>query len=235
MRTPLIFATALVLAPAAFAQSFYLGGSVSHSNLRSGNFAGDVQHAFGTTHYVSDAYADMGSASGGRIFGGATVASWLAIELDYTSLGKIATGYNVISIHGAIFGHSEANATAKLDAIGLSAVARTPSWQGLSGYARAGAARARLRGDQESCFFGNNGFDVPATVTCRSGSDTESQTRPVAGLGAEFRFSAAWQARLGWDRYFGVGKDFGFDAQANSTGHGQFDVDFFTAGALLRF
>jgi hypothetical protein len=235
MRTPLLFAATLALSPACLAQSFYVGGSVSHSNLRAGNYAGDVQDAYGTTVAVSNAHADMDTAAGGRIFGGVTVASWLAIELDYTSAGKIATGYDSISIHGAVFGHSETSATTKLDAIGVSAVARTPLWEGFSGYGRAGFARTRLRGDQQSCFIGNNGPGVPPTVTCTSGSDSESQTRPVAGLGLAYKITHCWEARLGWDRYFGVGKDFGFDGQGNSTGHGKFDVDLFTAGALFRF
>jgi len=235
MRTSLLFAAALACAPAAFAQSFYAGGSVSHSNLRAGDYAGDVQDAYSTLIAVSNAHAGMDTTTGGRIFGGVTVASWLAIELDYTSAGKIATGYDSISIHGAILGHSETHGTAKLDAIGVSAVARTPEWEGFSGYARAGFARTRLRGDQQSCFFGNNGPNVPPTVTCRSGSDTESQTRPIAGLGVAYKITHCWEARLGWDRYFGVGKDFGFDSQGNNTGHGKFDVDLYTAGALFRF
>ena len=44
-----------------------------------------------------------------------------------------------------------------------------------------------------------------------------------------------WEARIGWDRYFGVGKRFGLDAQGNASGHGESDVDQFTAGVLYRF
>jgi opacity protein-like surface antigen len=233
MRMHILFALAvLALAPAAHAQQkFYVGGSLSHSNLRAGDYGSDVQDAYGTLIATSDAYAKMDAATGGRIFGAMTLTSWLALELDYTSAGKIASGYDSISIHGAILGHSETNTTGKLDAYGIAVVARTPSWEGFSGHARAGVARTRLRNDTQSCFFGN----FPPAVTCASQSTTENQTTTVAGLGVDYKITHCWEARLGWERYFGVGKDFGFDEQRNIAGHGKFDVDLFTVGAYYRF
>jgi len=65
-----------------------------------------------------------------------------------------------------------------------------------------------------------------------------SQTRPVAGLGLEYRVSDHWEARLGWDRYFGIGKSlepYPFTSTARVPGPGKFDVDFVALGAAYRF
>jgi opacity protein-like surface antigen len=236
MRTLLFAAaaTALIL-PATHARSEpYVGASLGHSQLRADDYGANLQEAFTTLFAVSQARLDMDRTAGGRIFAGMNVAPWLALELDYTNLGTVANEYHFISIHGAILGHSEVAGRSKVDALGLSAILRARLWEGFTGHLRAGVARTRLRGDQESCFHGS----VPPTITCASHGGDVSQTRPVAGLGLEYRVSDHWEARLGWDRYFGIGKSpesYPFTSTASVPGPGKFDVDFFAFGAAYRF
>jgi hypothetical protein len=213
------------------ALAFYLGASLGHSNLRADDYGQQVQDALTTLFAVSNASLDMDRAAGGRIFGGVEVAPWLALEVDYTNVGTIANRYDFISIHGAIVGHSEVQGSARMDALGLSAIARTPEWNGFSGQARVGVARTRLRGSQESCFHNN----FPPGVSCVTQGADVSQTRPVAGLGIDYRLSHCWQARLGWDRYFRVGRKLESGPSASIPGRGEFDVDFFALGAQYRF
>lgn len=217
------------------ALAFYLGAALSHSQLRADDYQQQVQDAFSTLYATSNARLDMDRAAGGRIFGGMDVLPWLAIEADYTNVGTIANGYNYISIHGAILGGNEVAGSARMDALGISAVARTPPWNGLSGHLRAGFARTRLSGGQTSC---HHPLDPGQPVTCVDlGGDT-SQTRPVLGLGVDYEVAHCWSARLGWDRYFGVGRDFGSGSAVGSgeiPGRGKFDVDYFALGAIYRF
>jgi opacity protein-like surface antigen len=237
----LVAAAAILMAPGARAESFYAGASIGESRLRPGDYAGEVQGAFGTLFAAYGAHAEMGRSSAGRVFGGAMLAPWLAIEIDYTRLGTIDTGYSDISIHGACcFGHDETSANAKLDALGLSAVVRTPVWHAVSAFARAGIARMRLQGSSESCHFPPDIPGIPQAVTCASTNRELSQTRPVAGLGIDYRLSDRWAARLAWDRWFGVGTSPANDGiyagiEPSITGHGKFDVDFFSAGVFYRF
>jgi hypothetical protein len=242
MRALLVVAAAAILmAPGVRAQSYYAGASIGESRLRPGDYAGAVQGAFGTLFGVYDARAEMGRSSAGRVFGGATLASWLAIEIDYARLGTIDTGYSHISIHGACCaGHDETSASAKLDVLGLSAVVRTPVWHAVSAFARAGIARTRLRGGSQSCHFPPDIPGIAQGVTCASANRDLSQTRPVAGLGIDYRISDRWAGRLGWDRWFGVGTPPGNDGisagiNQGIAGHGKFDVDLFAAGVLYRF
>src|SRR5437868_13113164 len=146
-------AAAALLLPAtqALSQSFYTGASLGHSQLRADDYGAQVQDAFTTAYAISNARLDMDRSSGARIFGGMNVLPWLSLEADYTNVGTIANGYGYISMHGAILGGYEIEGNAKMDALGISAIAHTPKWNGLSGHARAGFARTRLRGGQTSC------------------------------------------------------------------------------------
>ena len=215
------------------ALAFYLGAALSHSQVRSDDYQQQLQDAFTTLFAVGGGRIDMDRAAGGRIYGGMEVLPWLSLEADYTNVGTIANGYTFISIHGAILGGTEVVGNAKMDALGLSAVVHTPQWQGLSGHARAGIARTRLRGSQEGCRHPT----LPnEPIVCSETSGDTSQTRPVFGFGVDYGITHCWTARLGWDRYFGVGKKFeSLLTTSEIPGRGKFDVDFFALGAQYRF
>ena len=214
------------------ALAFYLGAALSHSQLRADNYQQQVQDSFTTAYAVSDARLDMDRAAGGRIFGGIDVLPWLSVEADYTNVGTIAHGYNFISIHGAINGGNAVAGSAKMDALGIAAVVHTPEWNGLTGHLRAGFAHTRLRGGQTSC---HHPLDPGQPVTCVDMGGDTSQTRPVAGLGVDYAITHCWTARLGWDRYFGVGKSIEPVSSGEIPGRGKFDVDYFALGAAFRF
>ena len=229
-------ALAALAAPLAPAQSFYIGAGATHSRLASDDFAGQVSSQDSSNFVSSRQRAGMERENGGRIFAGVNVRPWLALELDYARVGTVSTFYAATSVHGAGFGFAEHSTDAKLDALGLAAVARAPLWGPLSLHGRAGVARTRLRFDARACSYGY-GPEGPSLTGCFDRAIPDStQTAAVAGLGLAWELSERVALRAGWDRYFGVGRTFeppigleGNDAR------GKFDVDLISVGASYRF
>ena len=208
---------------------FYLGADYAISRLDSG-FEEQVAAQTQSSFVPSQVRADMSSDSGGRVFAGWKIAPWLALEADYTRVGTIETFYHSVSVHGAGFGFAETLTRQELDAAGLSLVASAPLTAALSFYGRAGVARTRLAQESELCGFSTTGGPPTPTGCLVQKADVE-QTRPVAGVGLAYAFDQRWTMRLGWERYFGVGKDF----EPGTDARGKFDVDRFAIGASFAF
>ena len=105
--------------------------------------------------------------------------------------------------------------------------------------ARGGAARLRseIRGQVTTFVPFVNNVTNPGVVQFNpvSVGPTEreiTQTRPVAGLGIDYRLNDRLNLRATWDRYFGVGKSV---ESLNPDARGKHDIDLFAIGVTFGF
>ena len=237
---------ALGAGPALAQSKFYIGGAVGRLHLDS-DFAQQVSNANSSAVVApADVRVESKGRTGGRVFGGMRFSPFLALEVDYADLGKIGTGYrtfdnrltnlpdNITARSYATFEH-----TSRVQGYGVSILGTWPVAEDFGILARAGAARLRSRLEGQVTTFVPRVHNVtaPGVVTFLplSVGPTNrdvTQTRPVAGLGIDYRINPRLRLRATWDRYFGVGKPVdAFSPEAR----GKHDIDLAAIGVTFDF
>jgi hypothetical protein len=225
-----------LLSTDAAGQRFYVGasGGTTHVDPDMGNLAA----AFPATGpdsevFVTSATVDRGG-SAGRLFGGMRVTDWLALEVDYTHLGHIEASYTeevFIPPLGQVVRPERTDSRAR--AFGVSIMARAPLSDALVLFGRAGAARTRLESTTTFCRYQESPHP-PRLLSCANDDRVVvNETRPVAGVGLDWRFAERAALRVSWDRYFGVGN--AFEDFLHTDTRGEFDIDYFGIGATFNF
>ncbi|MEZ5479776.1 MAG: outer membrane beta-barrel protein [Thiolinea sp.] len=130
-------------------------------------------------HAKSKCRADKNDQSW-QLYGGYKVSPFMAVEGAYVNLGQTAN-----------LSDGKVRGTQDTKGVSLSAVGKVPMGAA-SVYGKAGVyhwnSDVTLRHDQQ-----------------RERADG-SGTDPVIGAGLEYQFNERWSGRVGWDRYYNVGK-----------------------------
>jgi hypothetical protein len=122
------------------------------------------------------------------------------------------------------------------DAFGIALLARAPLPHDVDLFGRAGVARTRLKQAWSVCTDLYDPPNAPRRVDCGGVIRSEiEETRPVAGLGIDWRFAGRFALRASWDRYFGVGKPFVIQGSLDNKTYGEFDIDYFAIGVTFAF
>jgi len=226
-------ATLALCSGAAEAQRFYIGASGGTTRIDSG-YPGQV-----TTGYAafengivtpSEITAEAVGRSG-RVFAGLRISDVFAIEADYTKLGEIEAGYLARNTPpGFQDAFSQVRWDFRAQAHGLALVAHVHLRDDLQFFGRAGMARTRMTPTFNGCAY-RDGVGLVGCTEFRYPDVT--RTRPVAGVGLDWRFTPRAALRASWDRYFGVGE--AFDANPIVAKWGEFDIDYFALGATYSF
>jgi OOP family OmpA-OmpF porin len=233
------------ISPASAQSKFYLGGAVGRLHLDS-DFAQQVNSSrSGDVVAPADIHVDSKRRTGGRVFGGFRFTPVFALEVDYVDLGEIATGYRTFddrltvlpdNLTGRAFATFEH--TSRVNGYGVSAVATLPVADNLGILARVGAARlhSNIKGQITSFLPVVRNTTAPGVVQFNplSVGPTNvdvTQTRPVLGLGIDYRMTDRLRLRATWDRYFGVGKSVSFGADTR----GKHDIDLMSVGITFDF
>jgi opacity protein-like surface antigen len=223
------------------ARDFYVGGSIGRVRADS-DFSEQVGRASADeTIPPVDSGIDASGKTGGRLFAGMRITSWLALELDYFQLGEYRLRYTTFDQRPlpspvAIRSFAHITTQAELDGFGLAAVSRVQLAPRIDLFGRAGVARTRLRQSTDACTFASS-FGRPAELlACGGGGHPDlKQTRATLGLGVDFRLTERVALRASWDRYFGIGKDFDRSLLLANTARGEFDADLFAVGVTFGF
>lgn len=140
-----------------------------------------------------------------QLYGGYQISPHLAIEGTVIDLGRTAN-INDGTVRG----------TQETKSVAITAVGKVP----LGGYAS---------------LYGKAGIHHWDSDTRINNSRTSaSGTDPVVGLGMEYKMAPQWTARMGWDRYFNVGKN-NVILDSNGPQTLKTDVDVYTIGIHYNF
>ena len=236
---------ALVLfSTSATAQRFYIGASGGASRVDSG-FSEQASNAFASYMNgilaVSDIRTDAAGGAG-RLLAGIRLSDTFALEADYTRLGDIIATYTT---RDSAPRNPELNQSftttrieSELEALGIALVAHARILDRMTVFGRAGVARTRFDQENTGClYFANNASQPFRQVSCGNNSNlVVNETRPVAGLGVDWRVAERFAVRASWDRYFGVGKAFTIEPPGpRNEAKGEFDIDYFGIGASSSF
>ena len=158
---------------------------------------------------------------------GFRILPWLALEADYTDLGKHSLLTNFMG------GDAPAPASIYLErrvrGFGLDAVASFPIARQWKGYGRVGAFEARLDARQA---LGGNVVFTGGDPNQRERSASQSETVLRWGLGTQFEITDCTWLRVEWTRHEKIGKAF----RVGGTGTtGEADTDAVLVGLLYRF
>ena len=152
---------------------------------------------------------------------------WLAVEVDYTDLGKHSVLSNFLG------GDAPAPAQIYLErsirGFGADAVFTWPIAHQWKVFGRVGAFHADLEASQT--LDGNVVF-TNGDPTERRRSTSQSETVLRWGLGSQFELTDCWWLRLEWTRHEGIGKAFRVGGSGTT---GEADTDSVLVGLLYRF
>lgn len=202
----------------------YLGGGGGQANY-SGGLVGQMQDAFDQRPTLELLSADVvdDTSTVWKFFAGYRFSNGFGLEASFVDLGSAASLYHakVVSIlqpspDFLLEGRYDAQA------YGLSAFYEWAFSPTFSASVRAGAFNTRLD------FFQHNTtiYDYPDF------SHTNHDTVPGFGLGLTWRLTPSFDLRLDYDRYQGIGKRFGFEAEDTN---GRFDIGVATLNLAYRF
>lgn len=194
------------------------GGGASHWRA---DFAAQARRGCGTVCDVELASLADRDGDAYRIGGGYRLTPNVALELAYVDLGHATSRYRTV------FGGITVDVKGKyrLDGVQTAIVGRWPASEAVFVFGKAGALAARLRYSET----GTEAFNpFPRAFT----APVDRATRPLLGLGAEYRLDSRWMLRGEWERYWGIGRRFGLAESRN----GRFDtIDAFFVGLTYRF
>ncbi len=205
---------------------FYLGGGIGGSN-----FSGDIGHQIRTAYQgfpsavVTSAELSDNSDTAYKLFGGYHFLPWLALEVSWVDLGEAKSFYQTTQLTS----HPDITGRYRLHGVSAALAAEYPLTDRFAVTARAGLLASRLKYDESGPV---NLETTGSDLTHHFSANTESQTRPMIGLGFSFTPASRWEFRLDWDRYLGIGTRFDLSADQN----GRFDhVDQYTINAMYHF
>jgi OOP family OmpA-OmpF porin len=203
---------------------FYVGGGLGQSD-----FSGDIAQQIARTYAGDDALSLDAAAvaddsdSAYKLFAGYRFGSWFGVEFAWHDLGEARTVYEVSPITPVSPPPPGVTIEGRYDLSGpaLTVFGEWDFTDSVSGIVRAGVFNAELDYDEVGIAGAPHAFS-------NSGSDT----RPTFGLGLNWRVSSAWDLRLDYDRFNGVGERFAF----TDDGNGRFDhVDVLSLNLAYRF
>jgi len=222
----------------ADAQRFYVGASGGTTRVDT-DYVAQVTREIASPWSVNtleafDVSVDP-TGTPGRIFAGFRLSEMFALEADYTRLANIRSTFKMRLTQGAL-GYQQRDTDNEPDAVAIALLAHARLPHDVSLFGRAGVARTRLKQSWQVCTDLYDPANVPRRVDCGSviRSETE-ETRPVAGLGVDWRFAERWALRASWDRYFGVGKPFVIQGSLDNKTFGEYDIDYFALGVAFTF
>ena len=165
--------------------------------------------------------------TGFKVFAGYNITPHLAVELNYTDLGK-STLYTAIltsnpPLPGAVTLHRN------IEGFWADLILRAPMGPRASIFGRVGAVRSRLEAD--ALLQGNIVF-TNGDPSERSRRVTVNETVTRYGLGADFDFGRGMGMRVEWERWLDVGKAFEIGGSGTT---GEADTDFVSVGFVYRF
>lgn len=158
---------------------------------------------------------------------GLRLLPWLAMEVDYTDLGKHSLTTNFMG--GDAPAPAQIYLERRVRGFGADAVLSYPIAPQWKVYGRVGAFRAELEARQ--VLDGNVVF-TNGDPSERARSASQSETVLRYGAGAQFELSACWWLRLEWTRHEAIGKAFAIGGSGTT---GEADTDSVLAGVLYRF
>lgn len=161
-----------------------------------------------------------------KAFLGYRVTDWLAVELNYASLGEHSTDTRFIG--GDPPSDAQVIITREVKGYGIDAVLSAPLTPRFAVFGRVGAFRADL--DATAQLGGNVEFTGGNGERFRSTSQSETITRFGAGL--DFGIATNLAARLEWERYSKVGKKFEVGSSGTT---GEADMDNVSLSLVYRF
>jgi len=197
-----------------------LGASHTSSEL--------VRNRESTVTLASDFHSDFDS---GDFAAKATVGyrffPWLAVEVDYTDLGKHSVLSNFLG--GDAPAPAQIYLERRIKGFGVDAVVSWPIAPQWKVFGRVGAFHAEL--DASQGLDGNVVF-TGGDAAERTRSASQSETVLRWGVGSQFELTDCWWLRLEWTRHEGIGKAF----RVGGTGTtGEADTDSVLVGLLFRF
>ena len=220
----LCIALACLAVPAAAQTRWYGGVALGASSTSSAL----VRNRESTVTLASDFDTDFDSHDGAyKATLGYKVLPWLAIEADYTDLGKHSLLTNFMG------GDAPAPAAIYLErrvrGFGLDALASfriAPQWKG---YGRVGAFEAKLDARQA---LGGNVVFTGGDPNERERSTKQTETVLRWGLGTQFEITDCTWLRLEWTRHEKIGKAFRVGGSGTT---GEADTDVVLVGLLYNF
>ncbi len=203
---------------------FYVGGGGGQAKY-SGGLVGQMEDAFARRPTLELRSAELADDSDGawKLFAGYRFGNGFGLEASFVDLGSAASRYHaqVVSIlqpspDFLLDGRYDA------EAYGLSAFYEWEFSPALSASVRAGVFKASLD------YFQHNStiYEYPDFAY---GND---DTVPGFGLGLNWRVTPSIDLRLDYDRYQGIGKRFGFEAEDTN---GRFDIGVTSLNLAYRF
>jgi len=202
-------AMGMLVASTTYAQ-WYAGGSGGQSRMdyNSSQLVADLAAA-GITGSGSVGDTDIG----GKLFVGYQFNRYFALEGGYFNMGRFATinGTFTAPAPGGTFASDLKGQGGNIDAVGLLPLGEN----GFSLLGRAGAAYFETKASLSST----------GAVLVGYSNTTSSKTVPELGIGVQYDFTKTIAGRVEAQRYFKVGN--------GNTGSG--DVDFYSAGIVVRF
>jgi OmpA-OmpF porin, OOP family len=156
-----------------------------------------------------------------KIFAGYRFTDMIAVEANYSDLGRNSTSTSVMSGHG--FTTATVLERRKINGYGADLVLSVPVPGNFSVFGRVGAFRARVTADEQ----------VEGQIFLPSGSRSTVANETVLryGVGGDWWFRPNVALRLEWERYSNVGKPF----TQSGTGTGEANIDAFLLGVMMRF
>ncbi len=221
---PMILMLALAASSSAFAaeSGFYLGGGFGQSKY-SGGLVGQIEEAYAASNTYTLTSAELvdDSDDAWKLMAGYRFGNGFGLEASWADLGQVASLYHTLRASPLyplpdylMDGRYEAQA------YGISAFYEWEFSPKVSAMLRAGAFNASLDYSEESL----------STYSYEFANDSDG-TVPGFGLGLNWRITQALDLRLDYDRYQGVGKRFGLQADTN----GRFDIGMYSLNLAFRF
>ena len=237
-KRPGLVATLAVLAlcsGSVEAQRFYIGASGGTTRVETDYVAQatrEIESPFSVNDFLATGVTVDSRGTPWRLFAGLQLSEVFAVEADYTRLGNIQSSLQFRLRQGS-FGHTQWDTRNEPEAFGVALLARAPLSHDVSLFGRAGVAHTRMKYSINVCQYLDA---VSGPVGCGTGFRSEAEeTRPVAGLGIDWRFAGGFALRASWDRYFGVGKPFAIVGPLDKDTYGEYDIDYFAVGATYSF
>ncbi|MFA5591494.1 MAG: outer membrane beta-barrel protein [Lysobacteraceae bacterium] len=203
---------------------FYVGGGGGHARHSDG-LVGQIEDALARSTGYELLSADLvdDSDTAWKLFAGYRFGNGFGLEASYVDLGSVVSRYHmrVISIMQPspdflVDGHYD------LEAWGISAFYEWEFSPTFSASVRAGMFNASQDYFQRNTTI----YEYPDF------SHSSDDTVPGFGLGLNWRVTPSVDLRLDHDRYQGIGKRFGFDAEDTN---GRFDVGVTSLNLAVRF
>jgi opacity protein-like surface antigen len=233
-----LVATLAVLAlfsTGATAQRFYIGASGGTTRIETDyveQATREIESPFSVNDFVATEVTVDARGTPGRLFAGFQFSEVFAVEADYTRLGNIRSTLKW-RLRQHSLGHTQWDTDNEPEAFGIALLARAPLSRDVSLFGRAGVAHTRMKYSVHVCQYLDA---VSGPVGCGTGFRAEAkETRPVAGLGIDWRFAGSFALRASWDRYFGVGKPFVILGPLDKETYGEYDIDYFGLGVTYSF